>query len=404
MKYIGIKIIGLILLSLITFSSCQSKAKKFEPIETTTNIKSEKHIYNDEDTQSNQKENNDKDISVTRENAITRAVQIANPAVVGINVTEVRKVEYRNPFFNDPVFRQFFGGRLKRQYKEYKIEGLGSGFIISPDGYILTNYHVAGNASKIVVTLTSGRKYDAEIIGSDIVSDVALLKIKGNDYPYLKLGNSDDILTGEWVIAFGNPFGLFDINSQPTVTVGVVSNKGVNLLKDQSVYKGMIQTDAAISSGNSGGPLLDANAKVIGMNTVIFSTAQSQQGAGSIGIGFSIPINRIKKIINILKKHKKINRNFVTGVEVRQIDNDIAQYLDTDIKEGVVIYSIKRRSQAEKSGFEPGDIVLSINGHKILRTDDYYINVLDAKAGDILNFVVMRNNKQKELKLYLKPI
>ncbi|MFH1052468.1 MAG: trypsin-like peptidase domain-containing protein [bacterium] len=340
----------------------------------------------------------------SRRNAITEAVAKSSPAVVGINVTEVRKVEYRDPIFDDPFFQRFFGYSREPRYRNYEVQGLGSGFIISPDGYILTNHHVAGNASKVVVTMAGGEKYDAEIIGSDRISDVSLLKIKGENFPYIKFGSSDDIITGEWVIAMGNPFGLFDINSKPTVTVGVVSNYGVSLFYDKKVYKDMIQTDAAISSGNSGGPLVNALGEVIGMNTVIFSTAQDQKGAGSIGIGFAIPINRVKKVIDILAKNKTINRNFAIGMEVREIDDRIARYLTTNIKEGVVIYSINRRSPAEDSGLEPGDIILEIDGTPVIKLDDYYINVYDGVAGQTLNLLVNRSGQKITKKLFLKPI
>ncbi|MBI4534675.1 MAG: trypsin-like peptidase domain-containing protein, partial [Ignavibacteriae bacterium] len=201
----------------------------------------------------------------SRRNAITHAVAVASPAVVGINVIEVRQYRYRSPWGDDPFFRQFFPDRTYTQ----QVQGLGSGFIISPDGYILTNDHVAGNAKEITVTLTSGEKYKAELVGSDQISDIALMKIDGKDLPHIRLGNSDDVITGEWVIAFGNPFGLFDISDKPTVTVGVVSATNMNLRsQDGRVYRGMIQTDAAINSGNSGGPLLNSLGEVVGVNSV----------------------------------------------------------------------------------------------------------------------------------------
>jgi serine protease Do len=340
----------------------------------------------------------------SRKNAVTDAVAKTSPAVVGINVTEVRKVQYRDPIFDDPIFQRFFGFRSEPRYRNYEVQGLGSGFIISPDGYILTNHHVAGEASKIVVTMTNGEKYDAEIIGSDRITDVALLKIKGENFPYIKFGNSEDIMTGEWVIAMGNPFGLFNINTKPTVTVGVISNHGVSLFYDNKVYKDMIQTDAAISSGNSGGPLINALGEVIGMNTVIFSTAQDQKGAGSIGIGFAIPINRIKKVIDLLIKDKTINRNFALGMEVREVDDRIARYLSTNIKEGVVIFSIKRGSPAEDAGLEPGDIIVQLDGNPIMKLDDYFINIYDGIAGQYIDVTVNRNGNKLNKKLYLKPI
>ena len=187
-------------------------------------------------------------ISNQRNNAITRAVAAASPSVVGINVTEIREVTYRDPLFGiDPFWGQFFGNRVQRQ----EVKGLGSGFLISADGYILTNDHVAGNAKEITVTLTNREHYKAKLIGTDLVSDISLLKIDGKEFPFAKLGNSEDVIIGEWVIAMGNPFGLFEINDKPTVTVGVVSATGVNLNAEAGrYYRGMIQTDAAINQGD----------------------------------------------------------------------------------------------------------------------------------------------------------
>jgi len=331
-------------------------------------------------------------ITQNRHNAITKAVKSAENAIVGINVTEVRQVQYRNQF-RDPFFEFFFGERSPR-YREYEVQGLGSGFIISPDGYILTNHHVAGNASEVVVTMTDGTKHDAVIVGSDLTTDVALLKINAKDLPYLKMGDSEDIIIGEWAIAFGNPFGLFDLNAKPTVTVGVVSNNGVNFTQEGRVYKDMIQTDAAISSGNSGGPLLNALGEVIGMNTVIFSTAQSRTGAGSIGIGWAIPVNRVKEVVDILKTDKRINRNFDIGVEVADLDEDLARYLRVEKRPGVVVVAVDTRKTAGRAGIEPGDIIININGNNISNESDYYIFVNDNKVGDELKIRFLRDNNE----------
>jgi serine protease Do len=337
-------------------------------------------------------------ITESRQNAITRTISNASPAIVGINVTEIKQVVYSNPFLDDPFFRRFFGENFGRTTREYKVQGLGSGFIISPDGYILTNHHVAGNASKIVVTMTDGKRYDAEIIGSDMVSDVALLKINAENLPYLKLGNSDDIITGEWVIAFGNPFGLFDLNARPTVTVGVVSNYGINFLHPDEpfnrIYRNMIQTDAAISSGNSGGPLLNALGEVIGMNTIIYSTATNRQGAGSIGIGFSIPINRVKKIVELLKSKKELDRSFYTGIDAREIDEGIQRYLGISEQSGVVVFGYQSNSPAEKAGIKLGDIIIAVDGEKVNKLDDYLIYINDSFVGDKKELTIIRDGKE----------
>ncbi len=382
MKYL--KTFFFVFISLLSVQSCNSQTDK-------------KVYVNSDEVKTNNFAQNNQNIETSRENAITIAIKKASPTIVGINVTEVRTVEYRDPFdifFDDPWFQRYFGERRQRRTKQYEVQGLGSGFIISPDGYILTNHHVAGNASKIVVTTTDGKKYDAEIIGSDRTSDVALLKIDAKNLPYLVLSNSDDIIIGEWVIALGNPFGLFDLNAKPTVTVGVVSNSGVNFTQDGRVYKGMIQTDAAISSGNSGGPLVNALGEVIGMNTIIFSTAQSGRGAGSIGIGWAIPINRVKKIVDKVIANKEINRNFNIGMEVRELDEQLARYLKLEINEGVVVTAVERNGAADLAKIEPGDVILEANGQKITKADDYYIVVNDLMLGDKIEFLVLRDGRE----------
>ncbi len=346
-------------------------------------------------------------IDNSRFNAITKAVQECSPAIVGINVTEVHKVQYNtfdDLFGGDPLFQHFFGGQNNgpKRYREYEVRGLGSGFIVSPDGFILTNHHVAGNASKVIVTTTDGKKFDAEVIGADETSDVALLKIDAKNLPFLKLANSDNVVVGEWSIAFGNPFGLFDLNAKPTVTVGVVSNMGIGFSQERRVYKNMIQTDAAISSGNSGGPLVNSLGEVIGINTVIFSTAQSRQGAGSIGIGWAIPINRVKEVYNKLKNNEKLNRNFYTGLEIRELDEQLIRYLKSDIKEGLAVTTIYQDSPAFTAGFEPGDIILEIDGKKIIRPDDFFLTIYDGVVGQKFKFVVLRGKEKVETTLQLK--
>jgi serine protease Do len=344
-------------------------------------------------------------ISESRQNAITKAIEKASPAVVGINVTEVRKVVYRNPY-GGSLLERFFGLRRNR-VREYEVKGLGTGFLISSDGYIVTNNHVAGNAEEIVVTMSGGKRYDAEIIGTDPATDIALLKINSDEeFPYLKFANSDEIVIGEWSIALGNPFGLFDINAKPTVTVGVISNKGLNLFHEyentQTVYKDMIQTDAAISSGNSGGPLVNSDGDLIGMNTMIYSTSQSRSGSGSIGIGFSIPANRITRIVTLLKDYKEINRNIDIGIDIREIDERIINYLGIPDVRGVVIYSTMNRGLASLSGLEPGDVILKINDRAILREEDYYMEVFDSMVGDVLEFEILRGDEEKTVKLHLE--
>jgi serine protease Do len=333
-------------------------------------------------------------IGTSRRNAITRTVAEVSPAVVGITVTEVQQYRVRSPWGDDPFFRQFFGDRVYSQ----PVQELGSGFLISADGYILTNDHVAGNAKEITVSLTQGEKYKAELIGTDAVSDIALLKINGKNFPYLRLGNSDDVIIGEWAIAFGNPFGLFDISDKPTVTVGVVSATKMNLRAEEGrVYRGMIQTDAAINSGNSGGPLVNSAGDVIGVNAVIYTPNQ-----GSIGLGFAIPINRVKTILAELRKSGKIEREYWTGLEVQTVDARVARYFGLDKPEGVIVSDVKRGSPASRAGFKVGDIIQEVNGEKVVDESGIISIVDDARVGDVLAVKVFRDRNTVNLRMKLE--
>ncbi len=334
-------------------------------------------------------------ITDTRENAITRTVGDVSKAVVGISVTEVR--EYRDPFGDDPFFRQFFGDRSYKQ----EVQGLGSGFLISDDGYIITNDHVVGNATKVVVTMTNGDHVEAEIIGKDSFSDIALLKINKSGLPFIKLGNSDDVLIGEWAVALGNPFGLFEVNSKPTVTVGVVSATGMKLSSNENrFYRNMIQTDAAINSGNSGGPLVNSIGEVIGMNTLIY-TGNSMAG-GNIGLGFAIPMNKVKMIIDKLKKDGKIERNYDIGLRLQTVDKNIAQYFKLTNVLGAIIVSVDKGSAADKEGLKPEDIILSVNGEKIGSDSDFWGIITDMNLGDKIKLKILRTGTESEKEFELK--
>lgn len=341
------------------------------------------------------------EISNSRRNAITQAVSVASSAVVGINVTEVREYVYRDPFSlfweNDPFWGQFM--RPKGKTFKQEVKSLGSGFLTSPDGYILTNAHVAGNATKIVVTMTDGKHIDAKLIGADDLTDIALLKVEGTSFPYLKLGNSDQVIVGEWAIALGNPFGLFDINDKPSVTVGVVSATGLNFPDmDGRSYRDMIQTDAAINSGNSGGPLINANAEVIGMNTFIYSAG----GQGSIGIGFAVPINRVKTIVDELRRSGQIDRTFRTGITVQRIDQRLAKVFGLESTDGVVIVNLDAGSPGEKAGLKAGDVIVEANGSKIKGEQDLSWAVREMRAGDVLKLKIYRDKKTLEVSVRLE--
>jgi len=344
-----------------------------------------------------QNDKNNDEITSSRRNIITETVKSVSPAIVGINVIEIR--EYKDPFFSffdDPFFQRFFGNR--GTYNQ-EVKGLGSGYIISSDGYIVTNDHVAGNASKITVTLTDGRSFDAKIIGTDNASDICLLKIDGDDLPYVTLGNSDDIIIGEWVIALGNPFGLFELNDKPTVTVGVVSATGMNLdAINERYYLNMIQTDASINGGNSGGPLVNSLGEVIGMNTLIFTSGNN---SGSIGLGFAIPVNKVKRIIEELKDKGKIDRNFEIGMRIQTIDEGIAQYYHLKSTKGVIVTKVYPNTPAERGGIEVGDIILDVDGYKINNENSMFSVFHEFRTGQTITLKIIRDEKEitKQMKL-----
>ena len=343
---------------------------------------------------------NNQALNDSRQNIITETVKKVSPAVVGISVTEIR--QYRDPFgsfFDDPFFRQFFGDRGTQNRK---VQGLGSGYIISPDGYILTNDHVAGNASEITVTLTNGNHYPAKIIGTDPVSDICLLKIEGGDFPFISLGNSDDIIIGEWVIALGNPFGLFNINDKPTVTVGVISAIGMNLEPiNNRYYLNMIQTDAAINGGNSGGPLVNSLGDVIGMNTLIFTAGGAQ---GSIGLGFAISINKVKRIVTELKEKGEIDRNFDIGLRIQSIDEGIANYYNLPSTKGVIITQVAPASPAVKAGLKVGDLIVEVDGFRINNEQTLVGVFQEFRRGQIVDIKIIRDNEELIKKMKLEKI
>jgi len=339
------------------------------------------------------------DPTLSRTNAITNAVQEISPAVVGINVTAVQEQQV-SPLAADPFFRQFFQNdpffRQFTQKQKIEIQSLGSGFIISPDGYIVTNDHVVQNATRVLITMTDGTRRPAKIIGHDSNTDIALLKVEGENLPNCKFGNSDSILVGEWAIAFGNPFGLFDINNKPTVTVGVVSSLDMNLKVESKNYSNMIETDAAINPGNSGGPLVDADGKVIGMNTMIYTAGVSQS---YIGYGFAIPINRISLIVTQLKEYGKVVRVGWIGFKLQTVDENIAKSLDMNEMSGALINSVEPGSPAEKAGFMAGDIILKYQDNPVRDADAIRSQLDDLQPGKQVKLEILRDNRLLQLNL-----
>jgi serine protease Do len=248
--------------------------------------------------------------------------------------------------------------------------------------------------------MTDGTHHKAKIIGSDPVSDICLLKIDGENLPFIELGNSDDIIIGEWVIALGNPFGLFELNDKPTVTVGVVSASGMNLepINDR-YYLNMIQTDAAINGGNSGGALVNSLGQVIGMNTLIYTASGVQ---GNIGLGFAIPINKVKQIITELKNNGKIDRDFQIGISIQSIDDGIANYYDLKTNKGVIITKVVPKTPADIAGLKPGDIITEINGYKINNEQTIFGVFQEFRTGQEVAVKILRDNSELIRKMKLK--
>lgn len=339
------------------------------------------------------------EITTSRQNAITRAVAAVSPAVVGINVTQLRRYRARNPW------SQLFPELYRNRWYEQEVQSLGSGFIISADGYIVTNEHVVEDATEILVTMTDARRLKAKLVGSDRDSDIALLKIEGENFPYIPFGHSDDLLVGEWVIALGNPFGLVELNNQPTVTVGVISaiDRDWGRTGENRLYLDMIQTDAAINHGNSGGPLVNSLGQVIGMNTFIFTG--SQYNEGFVGIGFAIPIDRIGDVVTAIREKGGINREYWHGIiDVQSLTRGIADALRLQVSQGVIVTELDSKGPAYRAGLRIYDVILSLEGKPVSSRRSFVntLNDLDLKVGSVLHFKVMRDGKEIDINVTLE--
>ncbi len=334
--------------------------------------------------------------------AFSSAAKAAMPAVVSVKVEKTIQVSsmsdqgfgFNDPFgqFGDDFLRRFFGDEFpqRRTPRKYSQEGQGSGFIISEDGYILTNNHVVGDVDKITVELQDGRVFnDAKLIGTDPDSEVALIKIDGHGFPVLPLGNSDEIEIGDWVIAIGNPFGLSE-----TVTVGVVSAVGRSNVRI-AAYENFIQTDAAINPGNSGGPLIDLDGRVIGINTAIVS-----RSGGYMGIGFAIPINMAKAIEEQLRDSGKVSRGYL-GLLAQDVTSDMVEPLGMKEARGVVVSQVVKGSPAEKGGLRVQDVIIEINGKKVESYVVFRNEVAALKPGTRVRLAVLRDGKSEELTITL---
>ena len=306
------------------------------------------------------------------------AAKIASAAVVSINTS---KAAAKNPHAGDPWFKFFYGD----QGREEPQGGLGSGVIISPAGYILTNNHVIEGADEIEVILLDGRKAKAKVIGTDPETDLAILKVELDKLPVIVLGNSDTLQIGEPVLAIGNPFGVGQ-----TVTGGIVSALGRNKL-GINTFENFIQTDAAINPGNSGGALVDASGALMGINTAIYS-----RSGGSMGIGFAIPVSTAKQVLESIVKDGQVTRGWI-GVEPQELNAELMETFNVKTREGVIITGVLQNGPAGQAGIKPGDVITAVNGKAVGNVTELLGAVAGLKPGVAAPLSVQRSGKTSEI-------
>lgn len=365
--------VGLILASLQIFPHFLMNSAQAEPIQTLTSAQNLAAIPNPNSTG----------------NFVSAAVNRVGPAVVRIDTERTVSANIPDPFFDDPFFRRFFGEGMPQFPQEYQQRGQGSGFIVDSSGIILTNSHVVKGADKVTVTLRDGRQFQGEVRGSDDPSDLAVVKINGNNLPVAPLGNSSEVQVGDWAIALGNPLGLDN-----TVTLGIVStlNRPSSQVGIPDKRLDFIQTDAAINPGNSGGPLLNDRGEVIGINTAIRADGQ--------GIGFAIPIDAAKSIQAALVRGEKIPHPYI-GIRMASLTADMAKQLNSDpnslmlIPEvnGVLVVQIIPNSPAANAGVRRGDVITEIDGKVITSAEQLQRLVEKSQIGQPLKITVRRGQK-----------
>ncbi|MCF7849526.1 MAG: DegQ family serine endoprotease [Kiritimatiellales bacterium] len=330
--------------------------------------------------------------------AFKQIAKDALPAVVFVSVETKVEVRGSGGYYFHPYGGQG-GGRggflvpdQGGEAQQRTQVGQGSGFIISKDGYILTNNHVVNDADHITVTMNDGRKLTAKLVGTDPKSEVALIKVDdGDQLPFVPLGDSDGIDVGEWVLAAGSPFGLAQ-----TITAGIVSAKGRNIgIAD---YENFIQTDAAINPGNSGGPLLNIRGEVIGINTAIYT-----QSGGYMGVGFAIPINMAKQIKNQLIEHGRVSRSYL-GIYIQEVNEDIAASFGLDESEGILVSQVMEESSAAEAGVKAGDVIVEIDGDKVGKLANFRNRVAATPPGSKLELKVYRNKKYRKVSAITKEL
>lgn len=331
------------------------------------------------------------DSAVVAQSGFADVVERVSPAVVTINSKRtLRTSSQRNPLFDDPRFREFFGDQLPRQQRPQT--GLGSGVIVSADGYILTNNHVVEDSDQVTVDLSDRRTVTAKVVGTDPASDLAVLKIEERNLPVLPLGNSDKVRVGDVALAIGNPLGVGQ-----TVTSGIISAKGRSTpggVSDGS-FEDFIQTDAPINRGNSGGALINTNGELIGINSQILSPT-----GGSIGIGFAIPSNMAKSVMDQLIKGGKVRRS-ILGVNVQPIDSDLAESLNLKEVRGIIVSAVQPDSSAAQAGVRVGDVITTLNGAPVNDFNSFRNQIASQSPGTEVTLTVLRDGREQQIKARL---
>jgi serine protease Do len=334
--------------------------------------------------------------------AFAHVAELASPAVVHIEVEkEVRGGDRMQAPFGVPeeFYEFFFGPRGPRPRFEQQPRreapsgpvpfGQGSGFVISEDGYIVTNHHVVGDADRVRVTLRDGRRFDAKTIGSDPQTEIALIKIEAEGLPVIALGDSDAIRVGQWVVAIGSPFGL-----DHSVTAGIISARGRSNVSIVD-YADFIQTDAAINPGNSGGPLIDLDGRVVGLNTAIYS-----RSGGYMGIGFAIPVNMVKYIVDQLRTEGSIQRGFL-GIGIQNLTADMAKWFGNGDLKGILVSEVSPESPAEKAGIQRDDIVVELDGQPVTDVGSFRSRVASTRPGTEVRLGLLRNGERVDMTVAL---
>lgn len=314
------------------------------------------------------------------QNSYRDAAKRAMPAVVNIFTTKGAR-QPKTPFMDDPLFRRFFGEQEDRQFS------LGSGVVVSPEGYILTNNHVIETADEIEIALADGRKAEAKVVGTDPETDLAVVKINLEHLPAITLGHVDQAKVGDVVLAIGNPFGVGQ-----TVTMGIISALGRNHL-GINTFENFIQTDAAINPGNSGGALIDANGNLLGINTAIYS-----RSGGSLGIGFAIPVTTVKTVMDSIISTGQVVRGWI-GVEPQDITPELAESFGLTRKSGAIIAGVLKGGPAEKAGIRPGDILVAVEGKSVSDTTDMLNLIAQLTPGNKAKMTVMRKSQESTIEV-----